>query len=156
MKQIKLTQGQVALVDDADFDWLNQWKWCVLKSPAGFYARRRDSGQDILMHRVILGLELGDKRQGDHQNHNTLDNRQDNIRICTCQQNQRNRKPRLNLTSGYKGVSWYRRIKKWQAHIQMNGKRKHLGYFTEEKEAALAYNKIAGNIYGEFAYLNPV
>jgi len=157
MKRIELTQGQIALVDDTDYDWLNQYKWCAYKPPTGgFYAKREESGRTILMHRQILGLEKGDKRQGDHQNHNTLDNRRENIRICSCQQNQRNRKPRLNISSVYKGVSWYKRCKKWQAHIQMNKKRKHLGYFKREREAAFAYNEVARNLFGEFAWLNPV
>lgn len=158
MKQIPLTQGQFAIVDDADYDWLNQWKWYARysKYTKTYYARRRFDGNIILMHRQILGLGFRDKRQGDHKNHNTLDNRRNNIRVCTCQENQRNRKPRLNTTSGYKGVSWYSRIKKWQAHIQADGKREHLGYFKKEKDAALAYNKAARNLFGEFVWLNPI
>ncbi|KKN21672.1 hypothetical protein LCGC14_0923000 [marine sediment metagenome] len=157
MKNIKLTQGKFAIVDDADYVWLNQWKWCAYKPPTGgFYAKRKGSGRTILMHRQILGLGPGDKRQGDHIFHNTLDNRRNNLRICTGQENQRNRKPRSNTTSGYKGVSWHNRIKKWQVHIQVNRRRKHLGYFVLELDAALAYNKAAKELYGVFVYLNPV
>ena len=157
MKQIKLTQGQYALVDDIDFDWLNQWKWCVCKTPTGgFYARRKSLGQTILMHRIIIGTEKGDKRQIDHKNHNTLDNQRDNLWLCSCQENQRNRKPRTNVTSDYKGVSMHKRMKKWQVYIQLNQKRKHLGYFVSEQIAAEVYNKAARAEYGEFAHLNQI
>lgn len=161
VKQIRLTQRQFAIVDDADYDWLNQYKWHAYKKRGNFYAARKitiekNKRTTILMSRVILGLALEDKRQGDHQNHITLDNQRDNLRICTNQENNRNRKSVRNSSSRYKGVSWYKRIRKWQAHIQMNRKRKHLGYFKIEKEATLAYNKAARNLFGEFAYLNLV
>ncbi len=123
MKQILLTQGKIALVADADYDWLNQWKWYVLKDRSGsFYAVRSSSQKKgkrypIYMHRLILGLERGDKREGDHRNHNTLDNRRSNLRICTQQQNLTNQKPRSNGTSKYKGVTWDKHRKKWYAQI---------------------------------------
>lgn len=86
MKEILLTQNQVALVDDADFEWLSQWKWYAIWSPGikGFYAVRRGRLPDgrrslIRMHRQILGLDMADKRQGDHVNHDTLDNRRENL-----------------------------------------------------------------------------
>lgn len=157
MKQIKLTRGKFAIVDDADYDWLNQYKWCVYKPPTGgFYAKRKALGKTILMHRFILGLTPGDKRHSDHIDHNTLDNRRSNLRICSCQENHRNRKKRPNTSSVYKGVSWHSQAKEWQVHIQKDGKRKSLGLFRDEKEAALAYNKAAKNLYGEFALLNSV
>lgn len=159
MKKIKLTRGQFALVDDANYNWLNQWKWYASKEESGFYAVRNSSlkkgkRHQIRMHRLILGLEYGDSQQTDHQNHNTLDNRRDNIRIATSNQNGRNTKSHQDSTSQFKGVSWYKRLKKWQAAIYLNGKLKHLGFFTLERDAALAYNKVARKYFGEFAYLN--
>lgn len=160
MKRIKLTQGQVALVDDADYDWLTQYKWCAYKHRSGnFYSIRASSRKDgkqytIMMHRQILGLKKGDKRQGDHRDHNTLDNRRNNLRICTGQQNQLNQKSHPNTTSRFKGVSWSKSCKKWIVHIRIKGKLKHLGYFISEIEAALMYDKAAEKYYKEFAYLN--
>ena len=161
MKTIKLTQGQFALVDDADYDWLNQYKWCAFKCRESFYAIRRsirtnEKGKhySVYMHRQILGLGYGDSRQGDHIDHNTLDNRRDNLRICTCQQNHFNRKPDSNSTSRFKGVCWDKQYQKWQVDINIKGKHKKLGRFTDEKEAALAYDKAAIQEFGDFALLN--
>ena len=159
MREIPLSQGQVALVDDADYSWLSQWRWCARYSNGRWCAlrsSRTENGKSytIKMSRQILGLTYGDKRQGDHIDHNTLDNRRKNIRICTNQENNMNRMSNRNSSSQFKGVSWYERCKKWQAHIQMNRKRKHIGYFNSEKNAALAYDAAAIREFGEFAYLN--
>ena len=160
MKEIPLTQGKVALVDDADYDWLNQWKWFAHKDNRGnFYAMRgspkKNGKQHIIrMAREILELEYGDKRQADHIHHNTLDNQRDNIRIATPSQNSRNMKSRRNSSSKYKGVSWYKQYKKWVARIMINGGQKCLGYFAIEKEAARTYDRAAKKYFGEFAHLN--
>lgn len=158
IKRIKLTRGQFALVDDADYDWLNQWKWYAHKSRGVFYAVRMLSQKcgkhiEIRMHRLILGLEHGDKREGDHRNHNTLDNQQVNLRICTHQQNTFNQKS-PSSSSQFKGVSWHKAHKKWQAYIKTNGKIKYLGIFKAERDAALVYDTAAIREFGEFAYLN--
>lgn len=159
MRDIPLTQGKVALVDDADYDWLNQWKWYAHKARSGgFYAMRRslENGKyfTIRMHRQILGLEQGDKRYSDHQNHNTLNNCRDNIRICTSRQNSMNRESQSNTTSRFKGVSWYKPYKKWVAQICINKKVKNLGYWVIEEVAALRYDMVAIHEFGEFAVLN--
>ena len=159
MKQIELTQGKVALVDDADYDWLNQWKWCAHKTKKGFYAVRgfrlkKNKRSLISMHRQILGLKRGDKRQGDHINHNKLDNRRNNIRICTQSQNNMNQKPGRNLTSPFKGITWSKLYRRWIAHLTINKETKSLGYFIQEKDAARAYDEAAKKYFGDFAHLN--
>ena len=160
MKEIILTQGMVSLVDDIDYDFLNQFKWSARKAHTGdFYAIRNSLSENgkrhtIYMSRQILGLEIKDIRQTDHINQNTLDNRRGNVRICTHQQNNRNRKSFSNTTSQFKGVHWEKQRGKWRAQITMNGKHKHLGYFDFEIDAAEAYNVVAEKCFGEFACLN--
>jgi len=152
MKQISLTQGKYALVDDKDFGYLNQWKWFASFDGCNWYACRK--GGVIKMHRVILGLQKGDKQKVDHINHNGLDNCRCNLRICTQAQNCQNRKPYKNSSSKYKGVSWYSITKKWRARIKLKRKEIHLGYFDSETLAAKTYDEKAKILFGDFAKLN--
>ena len=163
MKKIKLTQGQFALVDDQDFDWLNQWSWQARfsRDTNSFYVLRgeyieRKNGkriqQTILMHRAILEMPTGEFV--DHINHDTLDNRHENLRLVTATQNNQNKRMQKNNTSGYKGVSWNKERRKWSAYIRTNGSIKFLGYFAVLREAAHAYNNAAKSIFGEFACIN--
>jgi len=166
MREINLTQGQTALVDDADFEWLSKHKWFAKWAPntQSFYAVRNTVGKSgkqrpIYMARKILSLKRGDKRQSDHRNHITLDNRRCNLRVCSNQQNGMNRQKNRtytgkNCSSIYRGVSWHKLNKKWQAQIKYNGKKVFLGYFTSETEAAQAYDAAAVQLFGEFAKLN--
>ena len=163
MKKIKLTQGQFALVDDADYEWLNQWKWHAqyCKYTDSYYAVRksptvRGKRRLIRMHRQLLRLSRGDKRQADHINHATLDNRRNNLRGCTLQQNSMNRNPRQNTSSKYKGVYWNKEKRKWQVKITAGKKNKYLGCFNSEIDAARAYNEAAKKYFGEFAHLNKI
>lgn len=157
MKTIPLTQGYHALVDDADHESLSQFKWSASRSRRDlFYAKGQDRNQKrVYMHRVILGLQRGDKRQVDHIDNNGLNNQQENLRICTYSQNQANsRKLFKNTSSQYKGVCWQKKDQKWCARIRVNRKRIYLGEFQLEAEAASAYNNAAIKYYGEFAKLN--
>ena len=158
-KEISLTQEKVAIVDDEDFDWLNRWKWCVCKGPNTFYivrnsSRKTGKRKTILMHRLILGLKPGDPRQCDHKDHNGLNNQRHNLRCATRAQNQHNQKPYKGTSSQFKCVCWHRGAGKWAARIRVNGQSIHLGLFTSEIEAALAYDKAALRYYGEFANMN--
>ena len=159
MKEIKLTQGQVALIDDDDFDYLNQWSWYASKHRNSFRAMRKDiGGKTIFMHRVIMNTPLD--LQVDHKDHDTLNNQKFNLRNCTSSQNQQNRTSKYG-SSIYRGVFWYKRDRKWAARIKVKDKygwesRIHLGHFKNEKDAALAYNIVAIKYHGEFAYLNQI
>lgn len=157
-KEIELTQGKVAIVDDEDYEWLNQWKWCYHKSYNGGYAERTDykNGvqKTIKMHREIMNATKG--QQIDHKNLNRLDNTKENLRICNIQENSFNRKSK-GVTSKYKGVSYSTNGNcKWRARIYCGDKRIHIGYYDNEIDAAKAYNEEAIKLFGEFAWLNEI
>ena len=88
------------------------------------------------------------------KNHNELDNRRDNLRRCTPLQNMQNQRPHRNGSSAFKGVCWNKKREKWQVQIRWEGHKKHLGYFDNEIEAAMAYDIVAVRYFGEFASLN--
>ena len=160
MIEMDITGGKV-MIDD-EYEWLTQFKWHV--SGSGYaihYVNRRDTefwGQPVKttihMHRVITGLKKGDKRVVDHVNHNKLDNRAENLRICSAAENLRNQTSRKK----YKGVFLLtgKRKKKWQSIIIFNRERHYLGTFATEEEAAMAYNEAAVTLFGEFACLNDI
>jgi len=153
MKEITLTRGKIALVDDDDFEWLSKFRWRAYRNQCGcWYARRGESS--IFMHREILGEPLG--VEVDHRDGDGLNNQRYNLRLATHSQNLCNRGKQRNNTSGYKGVSWFKRVGKWHARIQINGRDKHLGYFDILEEAARAYNVAALEHFGEFAKLNEI
>ncbi len=157
MKQIPLQKNRFALVDDGDFNWLSQWNWFYHKTQRNAYVARTKKSKGIrtkiYMHRFIMSLQKGDRRQIDHINSNGLDNRRRNLRICTSSQNGGNRKISRG-TSRYKGVCYYKDRSNWVAHICKNGKSLHIGYFTTEVEAAKAYDVKAVELFGEFAKTN--
>lgn len=161
MREIELTQGQVAIVDESDYEQLSCFKWYAKwdSHTRSYYAARNAPNLDgrrgtIRMHRELCGLHAGDSRQVDHANHNTLDNRRSNLRIAEHAENVQNRNRYRNGSSGFKGVSLNRRLAKWVAYINVNKARKHLGYFATPERAAAAYNEAAIKHHGAFALLN--
>lgn len=153
MRKIVLTNGGFALVDDEDYEHIYRHKW--RRDRDGYAVRTApvDYGpKTILMHRLILDAPRSSSV--DHVSGDRLDNRRSNLRLATNAQNSMNRLPYEGKTSRYKGVSWHRRVKKWMAGITVNGKGIYLGYFSEEEEAAKAYNNAATRYFGEFARIN--
>jgi len=165
MNKIELTQGKFAIVDAEDFDRVSQFKWHYNKRASGYAQRMQNIGykdgkqiqKTILMHRFIMCVE-DSKVHIDHINHDTLNNRKTNLRLCTNAENCRNRKIKKGGSSKYKGVYKTRdnRVKPFRSGIVLNQKRIDLGYFATELEAAIAYNKAALHYFGEFALLNDV
>lgn len=146
---IPLTQGQYAIVDDSDHEWLSQWKWTAQKAHKGFYAMRHDSGQLVLMHRLINGTPQN--MVTDHRDGNRLNNQRHNLRDATQLQNMMNRKGKSGGSSRFKGV-WLDGVhKKWRAAIRLNGKLKYLGRFVSEEDAGQAYAAAAKLYFGDFS-----
>ena len=119
MKRIPLTQGQFAIVDDEDFEWLNQYKWHIHKGGNTFYAVRKLKNRTVSMHRVIMDVLPGEHI--DHRNHKGFDNRKTNMRICSAAQNQ------WNQRKNHLGIFESKYQNKWCASISHNGKRIYLG-----------------------------
>lgn len=150
MKEIKLTRGKVLLIDDEDFDWLSQHKW----SYNGRYVSGRVDGVNLKVHRFILNAPDG--MEVDHINLNVCDNQRSNLRLVNRSQNMINVGKRSNNKAGYKGVSAstgnYRNP--WAACLGYNNKILHLGYFKTPRQAAMAYDMAARDLFGEYAKLN--
>lgn len=157
MKSIKLTRGLVTFVDDDVYEWASKLKWYASSGDTVIYALRKVSRKldptqrSIRLHREIMqpkhGLEI------DHINGNGLDNRRENLRVVTRQENKRGfRRKNKSLSSRFRGVCRYR--KKWQAGIKVAGRRIHLGHYVNEIAAARAYDRAAKEFFGKFASPN--
>jgi hypothetical protein len=146
MKKIYLTgkygKGKYTLVDDENYEWLNQWKW--YRTELGYVSRtnnvrRSTLPKKIQMHTLILNPPAG--LEPDHINRNKLDNRRANLRVVTRSQNMWNRGLDQNNNSGYRGVVWNKRANRWIATIGVHGERIYLGAFKIKEEAALAFKQ---------------
>lgn len=155
MKEIPLTQGKVALVDDVDYEFISQFKWFAQRVKNTWYAVRRAPRDEkgkrkaIYMHNFLMG------GRAHHINGNGLDNGRSNLRLATNTQNaQAFRMKPLGCTSKYRGVYWHSSAQKWHAQIKSNGKVTYLGLFSSEEEAARIRDIVALNFFGEHAQLN--
>jgi hypothetical protein len=156
VQSIALSAGRgVALVDDADLEWLSQYRWRAYLSNGKLYTKAwitpRPNLESQSMHRLILpGVA-----EVDHANGNGLDNQRHNLRPATRSQQMMNRRKSAGCSSQFKGVSWNRRQGCWEAYCGTSGKdRRRLGTFADEIEAARAYDAAAREMFGEFARLN--
>lgn len=137
------------MVDDKDYARLSKYTWRLEENG---YARTKAYGRQLLMHRMILGLCVGDGIKTDHKDTNKLNNQKNNLRVCTTRQNNRNSKSKGGI-SKYKGVSLTKHGT-WKSGIKKNYEYVYLGCFQTELEAAIAYNEAAKELFGEFAKLN--
>ena len=156
-REIALSQGKVAIVDDADYERVNQFKWCAAFNRGNWYGSRRaraSNGKSVTLplHRFILNAPTG--MIVDHIDGDGLNCCRNNMRLCNQKQNSTNkRKPKTN-TSGYKGVSWSAPHRKWRVKIKVDQKTIHIGMFTNLIEAARAYDSAARKHHGIFARTN--
>jgi hypothetical protein len=158
MKTIPVGHGQSAIVDDEDYDKLSKYKWYAHRrnSNTSYYASRVEYSNgrytNIIMHRVITNAKSN--MVVDHINGNGLDNRHENLRVCTRSENSRNCKKHCDNKSGYKGVHLRKDTKKWSAQIKIDSKVINLGKFDDAISAAKAYDEAAKKYHGNFASLN--
>lgn len=148
--RLLLTNGLATQIDAEEYESLSKRSWYI---DTNNYVFRTEyvsptKRRKIYLHRIIMKTPQGSCT--DHINGNTLDNRKENLRICTRQQNSANSKKRRATASTYKGVSLDKRDGKWQAKIKQN----YIGRFSSEQDAALAYNSAAQVVFGEFAKRN--
>lgn len=151
-KTIKLQKGLVAIIDDCDYQRVSEKKWSAMKRGRQYrvISVPQHGEKQVYLHRFILNAKPG--QMVDHVNGDGLDNRRNNIRFCSPSQNMMNRGKTNKNSSGYKGVSCYR--KRWQAQITKDGVRYDLGVYDTKEEAARAYDRAAINIHGSFCRTN--
>lgn len=152
-RMVPLTRGKVALIDEDDADAILVHKWCC--DPLGYAMRRQvvacGRQTTVRLHRQIMNAQPGEIV--DHINGNPLDNRKENLRICTMRQNRQN-SAKHQGRSRYKGVTMDR--DQWRARIRIDGKLISLGHYESEQMAAIAYNAAAMQAFGEYARLNTI
>lgn len=157
MKRIPLTQGLYTLVDNEDYEYLNQWNWYAHKQGNTYYAKRTTSKDYkitiIHMHRVVLNISEQEVLV-DHKDRNGLNNQKYNLRTSNKSKNGMNRPAQKNNSSGYKGVGFDKSRNKWKAQIMIGQKNKFIGRFDTAIDAAHAYDKFALELFDDFAYLN--
>jgi len=153
VKEIPLTRGKVAIVDDEDYEVVSAFKWHCTSH--GYASRvNPETKKREYLHRFLVKPSVGNVV--DHINHDKLDNRRSNLRECTQKQNMHNGRG-VAGTSRYKGVSYKPgRRKPWRARLYINGEQLILGDFYTEEEAAYAYNLKATEVNGQYAFLNDV
>ncbi|MEK4910603.1 HNH endonuclease [Niallia sp. FSL M8-0099] len=155
---VETSSGVKFIIDSEDYEKVSKHSW---KCDKNGYIRRTvwidkkaKKSTTLALHRFLLNAP--DDICVDHINGDILDNRKTNLRLATKAQNNRNAKPSVLNTSGYKGVSYCKESGKWKAQVTYKGKRVNLGRFSSKEDAARMYNFWAADIYGEFAWLNRI
>ena len=159
MREISLTQGKIAFVDDDDYEAVSQYRWHAHRVRPGltWYAvtnKPRSQGKGtIRMHILLMGIDP-EGRQIDHKNGDGCDNRRSNLRWATYVEQRRNSGLGCRNTTGFKGVSFDKTRGKYEAKTKTDGRFLHLGRFATAEEAARAYDRAAREHFGEYARTN--
>lgn len=153
--EIKMNLGVSMKIDAEDWEKFGEFKWFPIDAHkrGKYYVMRKRSGKTEILHRLIMNV-IDKSKVVDHINHDTLDNRKINLRVCSRSENQRNLTSHKDSISKYLGVTWHKSRNKWQAQIKENGKNMYIGVFVSEVEAAKAYDERAKKHHKEFANLN--
>ena len=150
---LALTQGAYALIDESDYAAASKFNWqlATIGYAIGWIPDATGTRRRTLLHRWLIGEPTDEV---DHINQNRLDCRRCNLRLATHAENAWNGTLRSTNTSGFRGVFWHPRLKKWRARITWQGRGIHIGVFTDITEAARAYDAKARELFGKFAALN--
>ncbi|MFA5300480.1 MAG: HNH endonuclease [Lutibacter sp.] len=154
--KLKNRKRQFAMIDKEDYSRFSKFSWSLQEGVNTTYAVTAVSGSICGLHRLVMNLDIEDPREVDHRNHNGLDNRKCNLRVCTRSENMMNRYKSGTNISGFKGVSYSCVRKKWRARINVDGKEIYLGCFSSEVIASKVYNLAAKKYFKEFACLNKI
>lgn len=153
MREISLTRGYSALVDDADHDWLlslGKWQASLTRGGAAYAIHSMKRGRYYLHRLLVPGAVMVDHINGD-----TLDNRRVNLRAATAAQNARNSRAQIRSATQFKGVYRHRStVNPWRAALSINQRQLSLGAYATPEDAARAYDAAAAEHFGEFARLN--
>jgi hypothetical protein len=148
-----ISQGQQMVIDKSDLGFVENFSWSAESYNGTFYVktnvRKNGKWTTAKLHRLLLNAKPNEFV--DHINGNPLDNRRSNLRIVTRSQNIANSKVRKDSTSGYKGISWNKSLKKWMSYIDSNKKRIHLGYYNNIADASVARKEAERTYHGQYA-----
>lgn len=150
---IPLTNGCEAVIDAEDVPLVEGFNWHALVGNNTVYATRKKpngAGETEYLHRIITNAPDG--KDVDHIDHDGLNNRKANLRVCLRSENLWNKKMSKYSTSGYKGVGWHKASSSWQARLCVNGTRKHLGLFATSEDAHIVHQKACEKYHGEYRY----
>jgi hypothetical protein len=151
IRYIPLTQGKYAVIEAADYERAAMFSWHASNSGARTYACSNIGGRNVSLHRFLMNPPAG--MVVDHIDHDGLNDRRSNLRICTQRQNLYNSRPK-GRSSRFKGVCWDKARQRWVVYIRYGGRNRFIGQFADEIEAAKAYDRAAASLFGEYAYLN--
>lgn len=157
MKKIPLIKGKYAIVDDEDYPYLNRFHWYLSGSKWKGVVRDLKFVKEKIQERIFMPYFVIENKPGNiitHMNGNILDNRKENLKSVSLKVMSHRGSKRKNVSSKFKGVCWDKENNLWRATIKYNERWHSLGRFSNEKQAAVAYNKKAKELYGELAYQN--